>query len=66
MAYKVFIDVKLVIGGKPKWSILERLPMTGVYLTRAEADAQAKDNLSWWKKHRKGHPRHRARVVKVK
>lgn len=66
MPYKVYIDVKLVIGGKPKWSILEALPQSGSYFTRAEADAQAKHNLAWWRKRRKGHPKYRARIVKVK
>jgi len=72
MSYKVYIDAKIKTIKGTKWLILESLPKTGTYITRMEADAQAKDNLNWWRKHhKKGKLRgkyqdFRSRVVKRK
>ena len=53
MPYRAYIDAKIRVGGKEKWLIIERLPNTGTYITKAEAEAQAKESLRYWKKHQK-------------
>jgi len=71
MAYRAYIDARMKIGGKVKWVRIDAMPLSGTYLTKIEADAQARDSLRYWKKHHKpGTPRgriygaFRSRVVK--
>ena len=72
MPYVVYIEAKTNLIGKPRWYGIERLPTAGSYITKTEAEAQAKHNLNYWKRHKRGgklkgkYDAFRSRIVRVK
>jgi len=70
MGYKAYIDAKINVGSGLRWMMVEALPRSGTYITRKEAELQARDSLKYWRRHHKAgklrakYEGFRSRVVK--
>ena len=54
MPYKAYIDAKMkLLDGKVKWVMIEAMPNVGTYLTKTEAEAQARQSLKYWRRQHK-------------